>query len=205
MITDETIRLHCLESFEDFDRNVENTGKKGVYVWGFRFPDQATGARQEFLPYYVGKHREDILARVRQHVLDIKEGTHRILLRERFLEPECWRFFQYKNPNKDDYAYLFAKGENGPKSSLPEEERRRLQPHVDNYLDNLYVTYAAVNELPLGSEEKLAIDYLERYLQEKIIGFDRLVSRSGRKFPNTFRPRIEPGKGTEHLFLNNKI
>lgn len=200
MITNEEIHLHRLERYQDFVGNVENAGQRGVYIWGFRFQTPGEADLSAFLPYYVGKHRVDIQARVKQHALDIREGTHRILFRERFREPECWRYFQYKNPNKDDYAYLYVKGVTGPKCTLSRELLDQLQPHIDNYLDNLFVTYVSVNDFPLGEEEKAAIDYLERYIQEKVIGFDRLVSRRGRKFPDTFRPRILAGQGTEHLF-----
>jgi DNA polymerase III alpha subunit len=72
-------------------------------------------------------------------------------------------------------------------------------------MDNLYITYIDVSHLGLHEkEEDKYIDYLERYVQNKI-GPHRLSSKLGIKYPITFCPQIITSVGTETLFDKSAV
>ena len=204
MINNETLCFQRLESCQDFLRNPNNVGQRGVYIWGFKFFDNKTAVASEFLPYYVGKHLVNIHRRIQEHVRDIREGGHRILLKERFLEKDCYKYFSYNKYSINDYAYIKTDGRT--KKELNHHEYISMLPHINNYIDNLFVTYLSINNLCMPSDvEKIYINSLEKYVQERVVGLDRLISRSGNKYPESFHPSLMPGEGTEHLFRDKKL
>lgn len=193
----ETLYLSKLESYQDFLRNPENMKKRrGVYVWGFRFFDPSKKVTTEFIPYYVGKHRTDIHQRIQEHVDGIREGTHKVIrkdLLERFPE-------KYRSQKPEDHIFINDKNKSRRKDDLSAAERVELIPHIHAYIDNFYVTYVDISILGMQKdEEKSYIDYLERYVQDKV-GTERISSRLGIKYPATFCPQIMMSEGIEGLF-----
>jgi hypothetical protein len=195
-VNNEKLSLTGLESYQDFLRNPKHVGAYGVYIWGFRFVDPKTAETSEFIPYYVGKHRTNIHRRIQEHVVGIREETHRILLKKHLDNPAMYRCQDGKY-----CAYIHLDEKRGfPKDALPPEERVKLIPHINEYIDNLYITYIPINHLDLSEAEKNRyVDVLERYVQERI-GMGRLSCRSGATLPETFRPKIATSKGTKNLF-----
>jgi hypothetical protein len=199
--TQDVLHLSNLECYPEFIRNPENLGgKRGVYIWGFRFFDPKKESTSDFIPYYVGKHRSNIHRRLQEHVMGIREGTHKILYKEHLCNPQKFRLQEPK-----DHAFLNMGNKDDKKrrkDTLSPEERTALAPHINAYIDNLFVTYIDISHLKLPeNDEKEYVDRLERYIQ-KIIGDERTSSRSGVVLPEGFRPKIIPSKGTEHI-LNN--
>src|SRR6266545_4087688 len=97
------LSLTDLESYQDFLRNEGNLGeKRGVYIWGFRFFYEYKRDTTEFIPYYVGKHREDIHQRLQEHFEDIREGTHKILRRDILQRVPG----KYPSQNPQDHAFI---------------------------------------------------------------------------------------------------
>lgn len=194
----DVLHLSNLECYPEFIRNPENLGgKRGVYIWGFRIFDPKKEKTSDFIPYYVGKHRSNIHRRLQEHFLDIREGTHKILYKEHICDPQKFRPQEPKN-----HAFLNNDDKKRRKVTLPPEERIALEPHINAYIDNLFVTYIDISHLNLPkNDEKEYVDRLERYIQ-KIIGDERTSSRSGVMLPEDFRPKILPSMGTEHILYN---
>lgn len=196
MTREDTLCFHKLEGYQEFLRNCENVNQRGVYVWGFVFYDEKTAQKNDFIPYYVGKHRKNIYKRIQEHIRDIRYGTHRILSPNNLLKHNKAASYTYKNVNADDYVYI---NEGRSKSDLEPHVQVSLMPHINFYIDNLYITYISVNHLDLGSDENTYIDYLERYVQDMISRSNGTISRGGKKYPDTFRPVISPGEGADFL------
>lgn len=196
--TQDVLRLSKLECYQEFLRNPENLGgKRGVYIWGFRFFDPKKEITSDFIPYYVGKHRSNIHRRIQEHFSGLREGTHKILYRELLCSPQYFGSQETK-----DHAFLNKDDKNRRKDTMPPEAKVALAPHLNAYLDNLFVTYIDISHLNLSeSDEKKYVDTLERYVQ-KVIGEERISSRSGIVLPTDFRPQIVPSKGTEHILFN---
>lgn len=200
----EILELHKLESYQDYLRNPENVGQRGVYIWGFLFVDPKTAIVEKFLPYYVGRRVDDIYKRIQEHVYGIKKGTHKILLTDRLAEKEPWKYFRYNADDVCHYVYINYGETKTDKIKLTTEIQLKIQPHVDFYLENLYITYISINKLCRNINDEVAyINYLERYVQDKI-GLDRLASRPGNKYPDSFKPTIHTAPDTEHLFSPDK-
>ena len=200
------LRFAPVHDVVSFLQDATHAGKRGVYLYGFRFPDQATGQLGPLLPYYVGKHEIDIQVRVGKHVDGIRTGTHRILERHILLAPDCRRHFHYRTSKSEhcNYAYLHSRNQTS-KSALPEPQKAALQPHIKAYTDNLFVTYLATNSLDL-SDETGFVRLLERYVQHRIgDGTKYLISRLGARFPAGFSPTIKAGPGTEHLLCSQVV
>ncbi|MBT0652347.1 hypothetical protein [Geomobilimonas luticola] len=207
------LTLSDLESYADFLRNPKNLGGKcGVYIWGFRFFDPKKEVTSDFIPYYVGKHRSNIHRRIQEHVEGLRTGTHKILKKDLLLKKANWddnwehcRKTYFASQKSDHCAYLHVRdkdGKNAPKSILPPNKLVELTPHIETYIDNLYVTYIDVSWLKLSDKEQNAfVDCLERYVQQ-LIGDDCLACRSGVTLPPDFRHRIKTSKGTEHILKN---
>jgi len=200
------VELECtdLESYPDFLRNTKNVGKHGVYIWGFRFVNPKTAHTSEFIPYYVGKARANIHRRIQKHVFDIREGTHKILRRELLLAKDCRNYFRSQKP--EDHVYLHRHPDkSGPdkplKKCLSPEERTLLIPHIECYIDNLYVSYIDVKSLGMAKEQEgRYVDILEKHIQVKI-GLKYLSCWAGARIPESFKkPIIHLGKGVEHIF-----
>lgn len=186
--------LHKLESYPQFLRNPENVGMRGVYIWGFCFVDTNTASTSDFIPYYVGKHRSNIYRRIQEHFYGLRHGTHKIIY-SKWLNNSCL----YDSQNPKHHAFLNTDDKKRKKTSLPSDELLDLMPHINNYVDNFYVTYISVNHLGLSeNDENIYIDRLERYIQE-IIGSKSLSCRSGVKLPDSFRPTIVPNNETIHI------
>lgn len=49
--------------------------KPGVYIWGFKVSDKEMVSENDFFPYYVGKHRTDVWARVSENVSELFGGN----------------------------------------------------------------------------------------------------------------------------------
>jgi hypothetical protein len=204
------LTLSDLESYADFLRNPKNLGgKRGVYIWGFRFFDPKKEVTSEFIPYYVGKHRSNIHRRIQEHVEGLRTGTHKILKKELLLNRKNWqdnwkecRETFFASQDTEYCAYLNVKDKSGkeiPKSVLSSDKLTELMRHIEAYIDNFYVTYIDLSELKLPPEdEKVFVDRLERYVQ-KIIGDSCLACRSGVTLPPDFRHRIIAGKEIEHI------
>jgi hypothetical protein len=194
-----------LQDVETFLHDEAHGGKRGVYMWGFCFPNPATGKRDPFIPYYVGKHRSSIRPYFDvYHVKGIMSGTHRLLKRELLLGPDCLKYFHHVTlvPEHCDYAYLHERDKKS-KSDLLEPQKAALQLDIKAYMDNLFVAYLTTRGLDLKSDETEFIDALESYVQVKLGGrggTERLVSRHTGSHPEGFAPEIKPGPGTEHLF-----
>ncbi|AJE03577.1 hypothetical protein [Geobacter pickeringii] len=191
------LHLSRLESYPEFIRDTENVGKRGVYIWGFCFVNPKTAATSEFIPYYVGKHRNNIHRRIQEHFLGLREGTHKILYSRLLGKSEF-----FPSQKSEDHAFLNIIDKKRRKDSLSSEQIVALAPHVAAYLDNFFVTYIDVSHIGLSkTDESDYVDQLERYVQT-IIGELRLSCRSGAKLKKDFRPAIIPSKGTEHLLRN---
>lgn len=192
-----------LESYQEFIRNSENVGKRGVYVWGFCFVDSNTAKVTEFKPYYVGRHESNIHRKIQEHVKNVREGTHKIINKNVLIKKA-----EYRKVKPSDIVYdhddlrKYYNVKEYPKSALNPSVRIQLIPHIDCYLDNLYITYLHVNHLNLQDTEKSFIHQLETFVQEKI-GQNRIVSRSKDKFDDDFPVVLKPNHGTKHLFLLN--
>jgi len=195
------LSLTDLESYQDFLRNEENLGeKRGVYIWGFRFFDEYKKHTSRFLPYYVGKHREDIHQRLQEHFEGIREGTHRILRMDILKRVPG----KYSSQAPEDHAFINTNDKKRRKDSIPVKELAELIPHINAYTDNMYVTYIDVSHLNLPKQLEIKmIDHLERYVQHAI-GTERLASRQGIKYPGTFSPTIMTSNGTDHIFTHAK-
>lgn len=194
----QALRLSKLENYSEFLRNPENLGgKRGVYIWGFRFFDPKTKITTEFIPYYVGKHRSNIHQRIQEHFSSIRYGTHKIILSNLLNDTD-----NYRSQDPKKYAFLNTDNKNRRKEYLPPEEQTELAKHVNAYLDNFYVTYIDISFLNLsGNEENIFVDQLERYIQ-KIVSDENIVCRNGVRLMPEFRPEIIPSKGTEHILHN---
>lgn len=186
-----------LESYADFLRNTENVNRYGVYVWGFRFVNNKTGETKKFLPYYVGKHQKNIHQRIQEHVRAIRDETHKILRSELLNQP-----IFYRSTNPQDYAFINIEDKNRKKKDLTASEQAILTPHINAYVDNLYITYLSINHLGLAEDEiKQYAEWLERYVQD-VIGMDRIVARSGRLYPADFCPNLHANEDTSCLLVN---
>lgn len=184
-----------LESYQDFLRNPENVKKRGVYVWGFCFVDTKTAVTTKFIPYYVGKHRSNIHRRIQEHVKDIRYGTHKIFRTELLSKPE---YFSSTDP--DDFIFLNIDDKKRKKTDLPADNQLLLTPHLNTYIDNLFITYVSINHLKLAKDlEERFVDYLERYVQEKI-GTNRIIARIGQIYPVDFQPKLRVGDDLTGLF-----
>ncbi len=203
MIVNDELKCTDLESYPDFLRNPENVGKRGVYIYGFRFVDPKTAQTSEFKPYYVGKHRTNIHRRIQEHVLGIREGTHKILLKELLLDKtkDCRDYFCSQESKYHAYLHRSPdKPDRPPKRELPLEDRIRLIPHTECYIDNFYFAYIDVKFLGIAKDlENRYVDLLEKRVQEKI-GLKYLSCRSGARVPESFNPIIRLGKGNENIF-----
>jgi len=187
-MNNEILQFSPLESYADFLRNPQNVGKFGVYVWGFRFVDLKTAETTNFIPYYVGKSRSNIHKRIQEHVHDIRYGTHKIFLSELLNQPK-----NYTSSNQDDFAFRNVTDTKRTKTDLSSDEMVQLIPHLNSYIDNLYITYVSINHLTLDQEQAdIYVDYLERYVQKKI-GFNRLIARKGNTYPDDFSPELQLG------------
>lgn len=208
----ETLTCSNLESYLDFLRNEDHSRKAGVYIWGFCFHDLKSGKADSFLPYYVGKHRSDIRARVQHHIYrDLRAGNHKILKQELLLGKKPWRYFGSQSP--DDHIYIYKdKGKIiGPKEGLPSDAAAVLARHINTYTDNLYVSCIVVPSYINDAND--FVDRLEGHVQNLIEKFYReikdpdytppekyfLASKQGRRFKGN-GPKILPQKGTEHIF-----
>jgi len=191
----DTLKTSDLESYADFVRNQKNLDKRGVYIWGFRFFDPTIVKTSDFIPYYVGKHRKDIHQRIQEHVLELREGTHKIIRKELMLLNNRQEYFS--SQKSVDHVYIHLR-DTTPKNKLPIKEQLDLISHINFYVDNLYVSYIDVSHLKLTEDVEIKyIDYLERYIQKPL---KYLCSRVGKKYPPSFKPVIEPGKGMENIF-----
>jgi|GEM_PF-5734943 len=183
-----------LESYTDFLRNEQNVNKVGVYVWGFRFVNTKTAMVSDFTPYYVGKHQRNIHQRIQEHVREIRQGTHKIISMGLLDNPQYY-------PSQDP-AHLAYLNTGCKKSDLDDEERVALIPHVDAYLDNLFVTYLGINHLSLSEDEAAQfVNRLEKYVQQ-IIGVEKIAARIGQIFPEDFCPKIVADNDTQCLLSN---
>jgi len=184
-----------LESYQNFLRNPENVKKKGVYVWGFCFVNAKTAVTTKFIPYYVGKHRSNIHRRIQEHVKDIRYGTHKIFRSELLSKPE---YFSSTNP--DDFIFLNIDDKKRKKTDLSTANQLLLAPHLNTYIDNLFITYISINHLKLAKDQEVeSVDYLERYVQEKI-GTNRIIAKIGKGYPVDFQPKLRVGDDLTGLF-----
>jgi len=194
-MNDETLQFSALESYADFLRNPQNVGKFGVYVWGFRFVDLKTAETSNFVPYYVGKHRTNIHQRIQEHIDGIREKTHKIFRTELLRHPE-----NYTSNNQEDFAFRNVADKARKKKDLSSEDMVQLMPHINAYMDNLYITYVSINHLNLPQDQaNIYVDRLERYVQKKI-GFNRIVARKGDTYPEDFCPDLRIGDDLIELF-----
>jgi hypothetical protein len=199
------LKFSKLECYQEFLCNPDNVGKRGVYVWGFCFTDPETAEITEFRPYYVGKYETNIKDRIKQHVTEIQEGTDKIIHKDILKSTIEYRKVSKVRNNKLQVVYDHAiqrRQHNSnyfPKSKLEQWEKDNLRPHVEYYVDNLYVTYLEVNNLDLGNNEADYIRMLERYVQEKL--GDRSIARKTGSFDEAFSNNviIKTNIGTEHL------
>ncbi len=185
MKNNEILQFSLLESYADFLRNPRNVGRFGVYVWGFRFVDSRTAETSKFIPYYVGKSRSNIHKRIQEHVHDIRYGTHKIFRTELLSQPE-----NYTSNNQDNFAFVNVTNTKRKKTDLSSEDLVQLTPHLNAYMDNLFITYVSINHLSLDQDQAdIYVDRLERYVQEKI-GFNRIIARKGDTYPDDFCPEL---------------
>lgn len=191
-----------LQDVETFLHDEAHGGKRGVYMWGFCFPNPATGKRDPFIPYYVGKG--DIQTRIRVHLDGIRINTHRVLKRGILLGPDCRRYFHEEDPESEYCHYAYLRKRDGQRKDLPEPQKTALQSDIAAYTENMFVTYLATNGLALRDDEGGFINSLEPYVQDKfggLNGTEWLISQRGRDGdPADVNPTIKPGPGTEHLF-----
>lgn len=198
------LNFNELESYQEFLRNPDNVNKYGVYVWGFRFVDPKTAKTTKFMPYYVGRHELNIHRRIQEHVLGIRVGTHKILHKDTLRNSVSYRKVSQSNdPSEVVYAHedhkRSRKVKEFPKRLLEPQKQAELLPHINFYIDNLYITYIHINHLGLNEKQRISfIHQLERYVQEKI-GIDKLVSKLGDMYDDGFCPDIKTNIGTEHL------
>lgn len=189
------MKFSKLESYNDFITNKSNSSKSGVYIWGFIFADN------KFMPYYVGKHRGDILKRVITHHNGICNGTHKILKKE-IIENSGNLYFSTQDISYLAYINKKVNGKHFPKRMLSVEEQQKLSPHIDFYTSNLYITYLSVDNFDISKPCKNSlIDVLESYIQQ-LIGIKNLSCRAGVKLPPEFRPVISCEPAIKHIFTN---
>lgn len=194
-MNNEILQFSPLESYADFLRNPQNVGKFGIYVWGFRFVDLKTAETSSFTPYYVGKSRSNIHERIQQHVHGIRNETHKIFRTELLSQPE-----KYTSNNKDDFAFVNVTDTKRKKTDLSDAEMVQLTPHLNAYMDNLYIAYVSINHLNLDKKQAdIYVDRLERYVQKKI-GFKRIIARKGDTYPDDFCPELRIGDDLVGLF-----
>ena len=194
-MNNEILQFSPLESYADFLRNPQNVGKFGVYVWGFRFVIKKTAETSNFTPYYVGKHRSNIHKRIQEHVDGIRYETHKIFRTGLLSQPE-----NYTSNNQDDFAFRNVTDKARKKKDLSSEEMVQLMPHINAYMDNLYIAYVSINHLNLDQDQAdIYVDRLERYVQKKI-GFNRIIARKGDTYPDDYCPELQIGDDLMGLF-----
>jgi hypothetical protein len=193
-----------LQDVKTFLHDETHGGRRGVYMWGFCFPNSDTGRRDPFIPYYVGKAEADIQCRLFEHLNGIRYGTHRILRWQCLLEKACCaKYFHRATPPSEycNYAYLNKRAKM-PKADLPEPQRAALEADIRAYVDSMFVTCLAVNGLGIGDEAQF-VKALESHVQDKFggeHGTEWLISQRGKGHSAHVSPTIRPGLGTEHLF-----
>lgn len=198
------LKFSTLQSYKEFLLTAQSVNKSGVYVWGFCFVDTTTGARTEFKPYYAGKSEDNIYNRIQEHVEDIRTGTHTIMSSDTLFAESNYRNVKLKDALKVVYSNKVLRSErklkNFPKSMLEPENQTELLPHINFYIDNLYVTYLEVNlQTFLGKEGITSLRKLERYVQDRL--GKRSIAFLGKRYDDEFARKvsIEMGRGTEHL------
>jgi hypothetical protein len=209
MTKKESLICSDLERCQDFLDNTKNAGKRGIYIYGFRFINPTSDETTPFIPYYVGKHHKDIQKRIQEHICGLEEGTHKILRKELLLGERPWMHF--RSQLVSDHVYLNRKIFNGPKKNMSDEERHELTPHIDIYIKCMSIVFIEVPDgfRPEGEINKY-IDKLEGYIQRKIEWYyhekvgvkDRkrvLASRPGQALVDD-NLHILPGKGMENIF-----
>jgi hypothetical protein len=194
----EKLQLTELEPAPEFLANPNNQAKCGVYIWGFCFPE--SGGDGIFKPYYVGRHETDIVARVRGHLHAIEKGTAKIFPQDVL---QCEENFRNLASGLAVYDHAFQRKKHSlksfPKTKLPNNEWKALEPHVATYLKHFHITYISLNHIADMAKRKSDVHQLERYVQVKL--GNRVISRLGDRCGEEFSASIliETNKGTEHL------
>ncbi len=195
-----TLQFSKLECYQDYLRNPNNLNKKGVYILGFSFVDMKPFKVHEFRPYYVGKHESDIHQRIQKHVYDRRYGTSKIIHKDVLSVTNDYKTVCSKKQNSDvvyDNALLRK-----AKSDLSSDERVKLIPHVDAYVDNLYVTYIETNNIIDKNDEQDFIAKLENYIQKRMGNKSMASASKSSKCDEEFESKFEllTNIGTENIF-----
>jgi hypothetical protein len=192
-----------LEPYQVFLRNTANTNKKGVYVWGFCFVNPVTAVAAEFKPYYAGKSEGTIHKRIQEHVESIRNGTHTVMKLDTLRNEKLYKKVDLNDSSKVAYSNLALRQKHGPgnypKHKLSFEEQISIIPHINCYIDNLFVTYLSADHISCDNERNDFISKLERYVQD-IFG-DRVLSYLGSKYDRVFvdNLKISTNIGTSHF------
>lgn len=169
------LKFSKIYSFKEFIINIPPKWK-GVYVWGFRFPNKYEG---KFLAYYVGRRFDCIRSRISlHHDHHIPHDTHNIFKREYL--PDYFKYILYKKPKSDEdfksyenkFAYLNKdqnfKAINIPKKKISPNEYLDMQKHIDYYQQNFFACCIPVNDIEDKNERNQVIADLERHIQSMI-------------------------------------
>ncbi len=178
---------------EDFAKD-PNAKNRGVYVWGFDFPGKS------FIPYYIGKHYDDMSFRLGEHLDDLKNGVMKVLDKRYLTDPSK---FNSKSMDHCVYEHNFFKKTMGksyaPKSALPKEIQAKIAPHVDEYIKHIKIAYIPVTtdlEEPQDDKPFRWVNWLERYIQDRVPGH---ASQPGNNYDSNYNPKIELPSKLQHI------
>jgi hypothetical protein len=175
------LKFSKIFSFQEFITHIPLEWK-GVYVWGFRFPQKYEG---KFLAYYVGRRFDSIRSRIiLHHEKHIPYDTHNIFKKEYL--PDFFKYIIHKKPVTDEeydayknkFAFLNSdrnfKAINISKKTIKIQypsDYKILAEHIDFYLENFYACCIPVNEVSKGwsiIDDRILIAQLERHIQALI-------------------------------------